>query len=202
VLGGGIGAAALVGLDERADERLSAHMLQHVLVGDLAPLLIVLALGGGVAAVLPTPAAVRRVASFVTRPLPAFVMWIVPLAVWHVPALYDAALEHVRLHALEHATFTLGGVLVWTVLLERTRGWSRFAYAVGLLVPGQLLANLLIISYRPLYPAYGSLGDQNLAGLVMMAEQFATVGTLAAATAFRLIRRAEPAAGARHPLSA
>jgi cytochrome c oxidase assembly factor CtaG len=176
-------------------------MLQHVLVGDLAPLLIVLALGGGGGTMVPAPDAVRRVASFATRPLPAFVVWLVPLAVWHVPALYDAALEHVRLHALEHATFTLGGVLVWTVLLERTRGWSRFAYAVLLLVPTQLLANVLIISYRPLYPAYGSLGDQNLAGLVMMAEQFATLGTLAVLTAFRLIRRVEPAPGPRHPLS-
>ena len=204
--GSAIGAGALVLLDEPADERLSAHMLQHVLVGDLAPLLLVLAVGGGVLAAL--PGAARLAAAAGARPLASFLVWVVPIAVWHVPYLYDAALQHERLHMFEHVTFAVGGVLVWNVLLDPAgargaRGWSRFGYADALLVPTQLLANLLVISYRPLYPAYGSLGDQNLAGLVMMAEQLATLGGFAVLTATGLIRRAEPpGAAAQHPLSA
>jgi cytochrome c oxidase assembly factor CtaG len=204
IAGAAIGAGSLVLLDEAADERLSAHMLQHVLVGDLAPLLLVLALGGGVLTALPL--ASRLAAAAGDRPLASFAVWVVPIAVWHVPALYDAALAHERLHMFEHVTFAVGGVLVWNVLLDPARsrgaaGWPRFAYAVALLVPSQLLANLLIVSYRPLYPAYGSLADQDRAGLVMMAEQLATVGAFAAMTAWMLIRRPEPGPAAQHPFA-
>jgi len=206
VVAAAIGLAAVTALDEPADQLLSAHMLQHMLIGDLAPLLAVLAIRGTVLA--------RPLAA--VRPAPAFAVWAAALAVWHVPAFYDAALAHERLHMLEHATFVAGGVLVWSALLGVARrglldGWRGFGYAVGLLAATTVLSNVLVLAYRPLYPAYDEPGprllelsplrDQNLAALVMMVEQFLTFGTFAALRARALLRASEPAPTGRHELA-
>ena len=151
-----------------------------------------------------------------TRPAVAFLVWASALAIWHIPACYDRALESEPLHALEHMTFMVGGLLVWTVLLDPARrgtlaGWRRFGYALALLAASGILANALILSYRPLYPSYAhsvkrsfgltAVGDQDLAGLVMMLEQLATVGTVAVLSARRELRAPSVDQPARHPLA-
>jgi cytochrome c oxidase assembly factor CtaG len=106
--------------------------------------------------------------------------------------VYDAALSRPLLHAAEHACFFTAGVLVWTQLVDPARraalsAWGTIGYAAALLAVGQLLANTLILTSRVVYPAYGDadlLGlsarsDQDAAGLVMMLEQVATLGTFA-----------------------
>ena len=126
-----IGTLALVSpLDEIGEEYLlSAHMLQHVLVGDVAPALALVALRGPLAFFFLPPGVVgplarsplRRAASFLGRPSVAFVAWALAIGVWHVPRLYDYALTHQAVHDVEHATFVLGGVLVWSVLADPAR---------------------------------------------------------------------------------
>ena len=44
------------------------------------------------------------------------------MAIWHVPALYDAALTPPRLHSFEHASFIVAGLLVWTQLIDPANG--------------------------------------------------------------------------------
>src|SRR3954454_23026011 len=101
----GVTLFALVGpLDGLADEKLlSAHMGQHVLIGDLGPALMVTALRGPLLVfLLPTPVLaplarstrVRAVLATLLRPHVAFSLWAANLAIWHVPYLYDAALAH------------------------------------------------------------------------------------------------------------
>jgi putative membrane protein len=211
-----VGTFALLGpLDGLAEAGLSAHMLQHVLVGDLAPLLLVLALGGSELERL-APPWLRRLAGRLFRPMPAFAVWAAAIAVWHVPAFYALALEHERVHAVEHAKFMAGGVLVWSQLLDPARrgllrGWWRFGYAMLVLVAAQALANVLVLSYRPLYQAYAdtqrplglsAVGDQDAAAVVMMVEQVLTLGTFAFLTARRLLAATPPSPGTRHPLAA
>jgi cytochrome c oxidase assembly factor CtaG len=216
-----VGVVSLLGpLDLLAERGLSAHMLQHVLIGDLAPLLLVLSLrGADLGLLLPSRLSfVAPRADRLFRPLPAFVFWAAAMGAWHVPAMYDLALENDRVHALEHACFMVGGLLVWTQLLDPARrgrllGWRRFGYAMALLMAAQALANALVLSYRPLYGAYAAtqrplglsaVGDQDAAAIVMMVEQVLTVGTFAFLTARRLLARTpQPvAAAARHPLAA
>jgi cytochrome c oxidase assembly factor CtaG len=192
-----IGIGGLVALDEPADELLSVHMLQHMLIGDLAPLLALLAVRGTILG--------RALAA--VRPAPALLVWGAALAVWHVPSLYDAALENEQLHMFEHATFAVAGLLVWAVLLDVARrgrlpGWRGFGYAIVLLAASMILSNVLVLSYRPLYPAYGDLRDQNLAALVMMVEQFLTLGTFAVLRARALLREQEIAPARPHELAA
>ena len=187
-------------LDRLAEhDLLSAHMLQHVLIGDAAPALGLVALRGPLLFFfLPAPALgplartgwIRATLRFLGRPRAAFALWSLNLGVWHVPALYDAALRHPALHDLEHACWLNAGIVVWTLLVDpaghcRLSVGGRVALAAALFAAGQVLTDVLVFSFAPLYPAYaGAYGlsavtDQQLAGVVMMAEQLLTLGTLA-----------------------
>jgi putative membrane protein len=201
-----IGTLALVSpLDYVGEEYLlSAHMLQHVIIGDLAVALAILALRGPLVFFL-IPAAVlgslarldwlRTGLAFLLRPKVAFALWAIVIAAWHVPAAYDYTLTHQVVHDLEHLSFVVVGVLVWVQLVDpaRRRDLSlvgRLALAIALFAAGQVLADVLIFAQRPLYGSYAEqpdrllglspLEDQRLAGLVMMGEQLLTLGTCVA----------------------
>lgn len=206
VLGVAIIVLALLSpLDAVGEEYLiSAHMLQHVLIGDLAPALILLAVAGPLLFfLLPAPilgpvARLRPLRSFlrtITRPVVAFAIWAVAIAVWHVPAIYDYVLTHRWAHDLQHASFVLAGFLVWYVLIDPARHGSltrsrRLGLAVAVFAAGQILSLVLVFSFDPLYPTYAAqderllglspIADQRLAGIVMMVEQIVTLGTCVA----------------------
>jgi putative membrane protein len=178
-------------------ELLSMHMLQHVLIGDVAPALLITAVRGPLLVfLLPAPvlsavarSPVRTVLSALLRPRVAFGLWAANLAIWHIPSLYDSALTHPLLHDFEHACWVLAGMLVWTLLVDpgshgRLRVGGRVALAAGMFACGQVLTDVLVFTFHPLYPAYGGAyglsahSDQQLAGVAMMVEQLVTLGTL------------------------
>lgn len=203
-------------LDRAAEETLSAHMLQHVLVGDLVPALIVVSLRGPLLVfVLPSAllsrlsrARLLRVAARVlVRPPFAFAGWATVLGLWHVPVLYDSVLERPLVHELEHSAFFLTGLLVWAVLVEPGRRSSRalsarLGFAGALFACGQALGNVLVLASSSYYPAYGSVSDQRTAGLVMMGEQLLTLGTFAALQVRLWLRAPLAAEQAQHPFLA
>jgi putative membrane protein len=185
---------------------LSGHMLQHVLIGDAAAALLVLAVRGPLLVfLLPAPALaplarlrpLRAAVSFLLRPSVSLLLWMSSLAAWHVPAVYGAALDNQALHDLEHVCFVFTGLLAWSQLVDParrralTRG-GRLGYAVCMFAAGQVLALVLLFSLDPLYGAYAAqderllglspLTDQRLAGVVMMVEQAITIGTFGALT--------------------
>jgi cytochrome c oxidase assembly factor CtaG len=197
-------------LDAAGDRFLiSAHMLEHMLVGDAAPALILLALRGPLlffsipAAVLgpfARLAPLRTALGFIVRPGVSLSAWALVFAAWHVPAAYDFAVRHQSVHELEHASFVLAGFLVWTQLVDPARHGrlslaQRLAFAGGLFGLGQVLSNVLLLWPHPLYPVYASqperlfgwsaLKDQQIAGLVMMGEQLLTLGTFTLLVLFR-----------------
>lgn len=199
------GALAVVSpLDVLAEETLlSAHMAQHLLIADVAPLFIVLGLRGPIAFFLLPPALLRplarnqllrRALAFVLRPSVSFGIWALTLTVWHVPRAYDAALADTALHVLEHASFFAGGFLLWNQIVDPTRrrrlsAGRRSALAAAALLVGMGLSEVLLAS-GPLYAHYEQVSDrpfgltyatdQSRAGLLMMAEQIATLGPAAA----------------------
>jgi putative membrane protein len=198
----GVSLFAVVGpLDRLADDKLlSAHMAQHVLIGDLGPALMITALRGpllvfflpaAILAPLARSGRVRAVVGTLLRPRVAFSLWAANLAIWHVPYLYDLALAHQGLHDFEHLCWAFTGILVWTLLVDpgshrRLTVAGRVALAAAMFATGQILTDVLVFSFTPLYPAYhGAYGisavtDQQLAGIVMMVEQLATLGTCVA----------------------
>lgn len=185
------------------DYLLSAHMLQHLLLGDAAAALLVLAVRGpllffllprSVLRLLARVGVLRALLAFLLRPRVSFGVWAFAFGVWHLPVAYEAALRHPLVHDLEHACFVLAGLLVWAQLVDparrgRLRVGQRAAYALALFAAGQVLAEVLIFS-GPLYPAYvaqpdrllglSPAADQLRAGLLMMAEQIVTLGSCAA----------------------
>ena len=189
-------------LDPIADRYLlSAHMLEHVLVGDAAPALLLLALRGpllffflpaDVLGPLARVSPLRRTLAFLLEPKVSLAVWVTVYALWHLPIAYDYTLTHQTVHNVEHACFFVAGLLVWTQLIDPARRHRlsrgvRLGFAAILFWLGTILADVLIFSFHPLYPAYAGqpdrlLGlspvrDQQLAGLVMMGEQFVTLGT-------------------------
>ena len=184
-------------LDHLGDEELfSAHMLQHVLIGDAAAALLVVAVRGPLLFFLLPPSLLRPLASF--RPLRAVLsvlliplvslgLWAVTIYAWHIPAVYDYAAAHQTVHDLEHLSFVLAGLLVWTQLVDparhgRLRRAQRVFFALGMVALTQPLVDALIFTSSPAYPRYAgahgisALTDQRLAGVVMMTEQLLTLG--------------------------
>ena len=177
---------------------LWVHMLQHVLIGDLGIALGVAALRGPLLVFMLPPRIlgpiardrdVRAVLSFLLRPRVAFAFWACNLAVWHIPRLYTDALLHPWLHDVEHVSWMIGGLLVWTLLIDpgshhRLTTGGRVALAAAMFAAGQVLTDVLVFTFHPLYPIYhGAYGfsavtDQQLAGVMMMVDQLLTLGVL------------------------
>ncbi len=200
-------------LDAAGDEYLlSAHMLEHVLIGDAGPALLLVAVRGPLLAFMLPAAAARFVlgnrslhalVSWLGRPLVAIALWAAAIGLWHIPRLYDGALRHPLLHDLEHASFVAAGLLVWMQLVDPARTGrlsiaQRAAFAGVVFGLGQVLSDLLFLSPGPLYPAYAETPvrlfglsprtDQEYAGLVMMAEQLLSLGTCVALLGVSLLR--------------
>lgn len=173
-------------------EFLFMHMIQHILLGDLAPLAFVAGLSGPILRpVLSLPGVMRL--KFLTHPLVALPLWAVDLYVWHIPFLYQGALHHSAVHALEHFCFFGFGAVMWAAVLETLPGpqWfgtgAKLGYVAGVRVLATILGNVFIWAGTIFYPYYehptdrwgiSALGDQQIAGAVMMVE--GSIVTLAA----------------------
>ena len=127
-----------------------------------------------------------------THPVVAIVVWAVNFYAWHSPTLYQAALRHDGLHALEHATFLAFGICVWMALLGPLPkpAWfnnaARLVYIIAVRLVGTVLANILIFGGSVFYPIYRAgdahwhispMADQVAAGgLMMVEESLLTIG--------------------------
>jgi putative membrane protein len=178
-------------VDTLSDQLLVAHMAEHLLIGDVAALLIVLGFTGPLLAPLLRNRLIGRL-RLLSHPLIAVPLWAVNFYVWHLPVLYQAALRHDALHALEHATFLGLGMAVWMALLGPlpkpqwfTNG-PRLVYIIAVRLIGTVLANAMIFSGTVWYAYYhagdvhwhiSAMGDQiAAAGVMMVEESLLTIG--------------------------
>jgi cytochrome c oxidase assembly factor CtaG len=178
-------------VDTLSDQLLMAHMAEHLLIGDIAALLLVLGLTGPLIAPLLRNPVIARL-RILAHPVVAIVLWATNFYVWHSPFLYQAALRHNALHALEHATFLVFGMAVWMALLgplpkpQWFNNAARLVFIVAVRLTGTVLANILIFGGTVFYPIYrsgdalwhiSSTADQVAAGgLMMVEESFLTIG--------------------------
>ena len=181
-------ATPLDGLGE--DYLFSAHMLQHVLLGDLAPVLLLLSLSR----VIMRPATRRlmraeRALGPFAGPWTGIALWLGLMYLWHLPSMYDAALAHPVVHVVEHASFFTAGIAVWWPLVQPVpmrrplKGLWTVAYIgtakFGLAALGLYLTwstNVLYDYYEEVPRIWGltAVDDQNAGGAIMMVEQSLT----------------------------
>jgi putative membrane protein len=166
------------------EELFSFHMVQHLLLGDLAPLCLLAGVTGPLLRPLLALPGVMHL-RVLANPFVALPIWAANLALWHLPAFYEGAVENSAVHALEHAAFFSAGLVLWLPVLETLPApeWfgtgAKLAYIVGVRLVGTLIGNVFIWGGGPFYDVYETgddyLGlspsaDQSLAGSIMMLE--------------------------------
>jgi putative membrane protein len=170
-------------VDYYGEERSQGfHMAQHLLIGDLAPLALLAGVTGPILRpLLKYVHPLRRI----FHPFAAITLWALNLCFWHIPFFYDAALNHSLVHAIEHASFFAGGILVWVPILEPIpmpewfgTGW-KLAFLALVRVVETVLGNVFIWANTAFYSPYehvvrlwgmSAVDDQRLAGSLMMIE--------------------------------
>ena len=191
-------------IDTISDHYLdSVHMLQHVLLGFVAPPLMLLGLSPQMAGWLATIPFVRAI----TEPIAAQVIAAFVMIAWHLPSLYDATLRSESLHVIEHLTFIGSGLVLYWPILEATSAHARWRLSPGLkllyllaaTLPQDAVALVLLFSREPFYEFYVRVPrlvdsltpiiDQTLAGAVLMVLGKATFLVAGLAVFFRWFGR-------------
>ena len=185
--------AALVSpLDSLGDQLMVMHMVQHMLLLDVAPILMILGLTKGLLRpVTRRVHALERRAGPFAHPAFAVIAYGGLLWIWHIPYMYDHAQGNSTVHALEHLCFAAAGSLYWWHLLSPIRSRMRLGGMgpIGYMVSTKLIVGLLgvVIAFAPnsIYPFYSHKPhywglsphfDQSLAGVVMALEQSIVMG--------------------------
>jgi len=150
-------------VDRLAEQFLTAHMVQHMMIATLAPLLLVAGVGAD-----------KRRATFAGRKVTASVAWLAGIgvtAVWHVPLFFTVALENPAVHVIEHASLLFAGLLFWWPVFGPQSGRLEPIAAGPYLITACVACTVIgvIIAFGPpgLYPAYRAPRDQQLAGVMM-----------------------------------
>ncbi len=185
--------AALVSpIDALGDQLLVMHMVQHILLLDIVPILLIL----GLNKVLLRPVTrrlnvIEQRAGYLAHPAFAVILYAGFMWTWHIPAMYDAALRNSGVHAFEHICFSVAGALYWWHLLSPIRSRMRLGGLgpVTYMVATKLLVGMLglVLAFAPAsifpfyahHPHYWGLSpgeDQSMAGLVMALEQSIVMG--------------------------
>jgi putative membrane protein len=202
-------AIALISpIDTLADQVFAMHMIQHVLLLDFAPILLI----AGLSKVLLRPVArtvldLERALGPLAHPVFAVVFYVGMMWIWHIPALYDLALEHGGIHVIEHTCFLTAGTLYWWHLLSPVRGrhltgLAPVAYMASTKVFVGLLGIFLTFAPSSIYSFYEHRpevwglhpsDDQALAGAIMAIEQSIVMGVALAYLFVRALGEADRA---------
>jgi putative membrane protein len=167
-----------------SDELFSVHMAEHLLIADIGALLLVLGLTGPILQPLLAVRELRWLRTL-SHPAVALPLWAVDFYAWHLPVLYQGAVQNDSVHALEHIMFITCGMFMWMALLgplPKPAWFGNMAALVYILLVRfieTVLANVLLWSGTTFYPRYAAgerywhvspAADQSIAGAVMMIE--------------------------------
>jgi cytochrome c oxidase assembly factor CtaG len=180
---------------------LTAHLLQNVSIAEWAPALLVI----GIPPALGEFVGHVRGVGTLTRPTVALPLWLATYLVWHLPWIYDAALEHPRtlLH-LEHLCYLAAGVVLWWPVFQeaphRLSSGAKAVYLAAAFVFVSPLGLVLSLLGRPIYRFYehaprlwgiSPLRDQRIAGVSMTVAELVLFASLLAFFVARFFREEE-----------
>ena len=200
-------AALISPVDALGEQLASMHMVQHLLIADLAPICLTLGLTKWILRPLTRRIQwIERAAGPFGHPVFGVFAYVGAMWLWHVPALYDAALGHPVIHTLEHLTFGAAGLLYWWHLLSPIRSRLRLGglgpvlYMASTKLLVGFLGVLLAFSPTLLFDFYdvdgtrwglSPIDDQHVAGLVMALEQSIVMGIALAYLFARMLAESE-----------
>jgi len=147
-------------VDTLGDQYLfSAHVFQHFLLALVVPALWLIGIPRGIAEVAIRQPLISRVERVLARPLAAWPLGVGAMIVWHIPALFNAALASQGLHIFQHLSFLVTGAIFWWPILHpieerRLAALGGIAYLFSACVVCSLLGALLAIARPGLYPVY------------------------------------------------
>jgi cytochrome c oxidase assembly factor CtaG len=189
---------------------LSIHLLQNVVLAEWAPLLVVLGLPPALAATVAEP----RPVSTLTHPLVALPLWLANYMLWHLPWLYDTALEypHSVLH-IEHALYFLTGVAMWWSVVQdephRLGAGLRAGIVFAAFILGSPIGLVIALVPEAIYDFYvdaperlwglTALEDQQIAGVGMAVEQAVVFFCVFAYWVFRFLAEEDRDEGGHEP---
>ena len=192
-------------------------MLQHVLLADVAPALLILGLRAPVLPLGLPRAMLKRVAprsplgrfwGVATNPLVALPAWAAATWIWAIPAVFDYTSQHALLHAFEHATLFYTGFALWWLIItplpsdRRDPGMVRLTYLGFSRGASALVCLPLAWLGHTIYPLYASAPraygisastDQHLAGAVMCLLEVLVFGIALVAVFIDMLDRDERA---------
>ncbi len=161
----------------------SAHMVQHMLLVFAMPPLLLYGTPGWMLRPLLDDPRLLRLGRLLTRPAAAFAVFNVVLVAWHLPPLYNLAMERHPIHIVEHLMIMAAAVILWWPVLSPVARLPRAAYPVQLLylfvvgLPMVMVAIFIAMADDVLYPFYAAAPriwgwltpreDQHLGGLIM-----------------------------------
>lgn len=161
---------------------LTAHMLQHTLIGAVAPLLLLLGMPRPFATAIIPPRWQARLIRL-QHPVLAFGLWTVTTVIWLLAPVHHAVLENQAVWIIQQASFLAFGLLLWAPVVECLpaprwfgTGWKS-GYMTGVWFVGLITANVYWFSGTAFYSSHAAaaeawgvqpLEDQANAGTVMM----------------------------------
>lgn len=171
-------------LDQIGEQFLfSAHMVQHMLLVYVCPPLAIVGLPSWLVDAVFRVAGLKRVFGVLFHPVCGGLVFSATYTIWHIPVLYELALQNKSVHIFEHLTmYVTGWMMLWSFfsrseLLPVSAHGVRMV-AVFLLMVAQLpVFAFLTLSDTVLYPTYDwapriipgftAIQDQILGGLIM-----------------------------------
>ena len=160
----------------------SAHMVQHLILTLLFPPLFLYGVPVELARRVIRPGWARALGARLVQPISAATIFTVPIVLWHLPPLYEAAMRHHGLHIVQHLVFLATSVVMWWPVLSPLPELPRASYPGQLLylfllgIPMSVVGAMITLADAPLYPFYvaaprvvglSPLDDQQIGGLIM-----------------------------------
>lgn len=175
-------------LDPLSDYYLfSAHMIQHLFLVLVGPPLMLLGVPGWMLRPVLQVPGVYGVAKVLTFPVLAALLFNVVFAIWHVPAVYEAGLNSLAIHIIQHVTFIATGLIMWWPVLSPMKELPRLPYAGQVLymfilsIPPAIVGALITFADGILYETYAKApeiwgistqADQQIGGVIMKLPGF------------------------------
>ncbi len=162
---------------------LSAHMIQHQLIMYVSAVLFLLGLPSWLVSRITARPGLRSLLGFLTNPIICGLVYTLIYSIWHVPSLYDWALQNRWVHITEHVTFFGASLFYWWPIISPSAQFPRLAYGAQMLYLVAVVIGMTPVfafiafssgilyptyEYAPrLFPGFGPAEDQLLGSVIM-----------------------------------